>query len=154
MTPKMQFQQQNDFFKQQYCIFKMTTTLFNSKVEYIRPQYKNLLEVLSEPNNIYIGRGRIVFLPVDGVTQRYPLQDSIWANPYKKSLNISSEEILLKYEIYIRELIENNKLLPQLLELKGKNLYCWCVKKPIYCFEEHPIICHGQILMKIINENN
>ncbi len=50
------------------------------------------------------------------------------------------EEAIAKYEEWIRskpELIEAAKK-----ELKGKNLFCWC----------YPLACHGDILLKISNE--
>ena len=34
----------------------------NVKVNNIRPKYNNLKEWMDDPNNIYIGRGKIVFI--------------------------------------------------------------------------------------------
>ena len=63
----------------------MTTTVVNVKVENIRPEYQNLKEWMNDENNVYIGRGGIVF--IDG--ERFPKQNSEWANPFKISKDTS-----------------------------------------------------------------
>lgn len=120
------------------------TTLFktlvvNVRVSYIRPLYKNLKEWCKDSKNVYIGRAGIVFVD----KERFPKQASIWANPYKIGKNGTREEVLKKYEKYIRKKIKNENLQEQLLQLKGKNLGCWC----------HPEACHGDILVKLIEQN-
>lgn len=109
----------------------------NVKVKYIRPNYHNLKEWMGDENNVYIGRGGIVF--IDG--KRYPPSSSKWANPYKLK-DKSREECLKYYEIYIRFQIKNNPEYYNIQELKGKKLGCWCC----------PEMCHGDILCKILNE--
>ena len=112
----------------------MDTNVVNVKVAYIRPKYQNLKEWINGYDNIYIGRGGIVF--IDG--ERYPKKGSIWANPYK------GEGAIEKFEEYMREKLKSGKITrEQLLELKGKNLGCWC----------KPNACHGDILIKLINES-
>jgi hypothetical protein len=99
---------------------------------------------MGDPQNVYIGRGRIVF--IDG--KRYPPQDSIWANPFKVGKDGTLEEIIEKYEIYISQKLENEPELRRKLEkLKGKTLGCWCLDNP----ETKNIICHGQILQHLIS---
>lgn len=78
--------------------------------------------------DIYIGRG------------------SKWGNPYShklyskaKYLVKTREEAILKYEEYIRN---NEELLNDLHELRNKTLGCFC----------HPLPCHGDILLKLIEE--
>ena len=111
----------------------------NVKVKYIRPKYANLKEWMSDPDNVYIGRGGVVF--VDGL--RWPKQDSVWANPYKIGRDGDRQEVLAKYKQYINEKIKKDKeMIAQLHKLKGKLLGCWC--KP----EE----CHGDILISLIEE--
>ena len=113
----------------------MTTKVVNVKVAHIRPKYNNLKCWTEDPNNVYIGRGGIVF--IDG--ERFPKKASIWANPYKdKDRKLS----LKKYEEYILDKIEKEDLYDSLRELKGKNLGCWC----------KPESCHGDVLVSIINE--
>ena len=119
-------------------------SVVNVKVKHIRPAYKDLSEWMKNPNNVYIGRRGIVF--IDG--ERFPKLDSIWHNPFKidstsTSDSDSRDDVISKYETYIRKKILNDLTLRnELLKLKGKNLGCWC----------HPNKCHGDILLKILNE--
>ena len=114
------------------------TNVVNVKVANIRPKYNNLKEWSNDPNNIYIGRKGIVFID----KERYPKQDSIWANPYKinKNKNNDRNQVLQQYKIYIMEKIENEKLYDELAKLKKKNLGCWCYPEP----------CHGNVLKELI----
>lgn len=115
------------------------TTAVNVKVKFIRPEYNNLKEWVSDKNNVYIGRRGIVF--VDG--KRFPEKDSIWANPFKISKTVNRDNVIEQYEEYIRNKLNNdNKLVELLLKLEGKRLGCWC----------HPESCHGDILIKLIKE--
>lgn len=34
-------------------------------------------------------------------------------------------------------------------ELRGKTLGCWCINTD----KETPVKCHGQVLLKLLNEN-
>lgn len=111
-------------------------SVVNVKVKYIRPKYQNLKEWINDKNNEYIGRGGVVF--VDKI--RYPSCGSVWANPYKDG---TRKEIIEKYEIYIRNKLENDIFLRSSLKnLKNKNLGCWC----------KPENCHGDVLIKLIDE--
>lgn len=123
------------------------TKVVNVKVKYIRPRgYNNLREWCDCEDNVYIGRGGIVF--VDGV--RYPKHSSIWASPYPVK-DYGLEKCLKKYEKYIRKELEGESIpLEKLKELKGKNLGCWCVDGETTNTEN--IVCHGQILLKLIEE--
>lgn len=116
------------------------TTVVNIHVADIRPEYDNLREWMEDPNNIYIGRGRQVFID----DKRYPEKDSIWCNPFKVKKGDKSaaglNKILKQYETYIRNKIETENLQPELMKLAGKNLGCWCKPKR----------CHGDILVKLI----
>lgn len=117
----------------------MTTSVVNVKVAFIRPSYKDLSTWCQDPNNVYIGRGGVVF--VDGV--RYPKKDSVWANPYKISSTMNREQVIAAYETYIRaKLTASPELQAELKALKGKNLGCWCAPEP----------CHGDVLKKLLDE--
>lgn len=65
---------------------------------------------------------------------------SLWGNPYKIGRDGTRSEVIEKYYWYIKE---NDYLLKKTLELKGKVLGCYCKPKP----------CHGDVLIKIIEEN-
>jgi len=76
--------------------------------------------------DIYIGRA---------VNYTEFTRDSKWANYYGKNFK--------RYEFFVR-----NKLWNDLNELKGKKLGCWCITTD----KIKPVICHGQILLKLIKE--
>ena len=98
-------------------------SVVNCKVKYIRPKYNNLREWMNDESNIYIGRKGVVFID----SKRFPQNSSNFANPYKIGKDGTCEEILLKYENYIVNKLNNDEdLVIELLSLKGKNLGCWC----------------------------
>lgn len=74
-----------------------------------------------EPYDIYIGRR------------------SKWGNPYVVNEDGTREEVIDKYEKYVRD---QPNLMAALPELKGKVLGCWCAPKS----------CHGDVLVKLIAE--
>ena len=119
---------------------KYQTQVVNVSVKKIRPKYNNLSEWMKNKNeHEYIGRKGVVF--IDGI--RFPLYDSIWANPYKITENQSREQVLQLYSEYIEKKLESdNNLVKELLHLKGKKLGCWC----------KPECCHGDILVDLIKK--
>ena len=119
------------------------TCVSNVKVKSIRPKYEDIVDWMSDPNNVYIGRAGIVF--VNKVRQ--PKQSSIWANPYKTK-KYSLSECLKLYKIYIIKKIKDENLMDELLELRGKNLGCWCINTK----SSSDPVCHGQILMQLIDQ--
>ena len=70
---------------------------------------------------VYIGRG------------------SKWGNPYLIGKDGTRDEVIIKYEQYIRGKPE---LLADLPKLVGETLGCYC----------HPKKCHGDILVKLLHE--
>jgi hypothetical protein len=71
---------------------------------------------------------------------------SIWGNPFSHKDGTlaefkvaTREEAVAKYEGWIRNQPHLIKLLPR---LKGKILGCWCA----------PLLCHGSVLTKLIEE--
>lgn len=73
--------------------------------------------------------------------ERFPKQDSIWANPFKLK---TDQNCIEKYKDYIVKKLENPLLLEELKLLKGKNLGCWC----------HPNPCHANVLIELIKHYN
>ena len=116
----------------------------NVKVCYIRPKgYQNLQDWTNDSNNIYIGRKGIVFINTENGKERYPKYSSIWHNPFKiGNGKYTRDESLEKYEIYIKEKIQENPVKYDLNEIKNKNLGCWC----------KPEKCHGDILLKLLEK--
>jgi hypothetical protein len=120
------------------------TTVANVKVKCIRPQYDNLQIWMQDPNNVYIGRQGIVFVTKqDGSKERWPKRASVWANPYKAA-KIGREESIRQYREYIigrlNDPNDTEVTVEKLLELRGKNLGCWC----------KPEGCHGDVLVELI----
>ena len=74
-----------------------------------------------EPYDVYIGR------------------PSKWGNPFLIGKDGTREEVIAKYESWIRE---QGLLMLEIGELEGKILGCWCAPKP----------CHGDILLKLLQE--
>lgn len=110
----------------------------NCKVQFIRPRYKNLQEWMKDPNNVYIARAGVVFID----KQRFPKKASNFANPFKVGKSGSREEVIEKYRTYIKEKLEKDiSLQKELVEMKGKNLGCWCAPDP----------CHGDFLLELID---
>ena len=72
---------------------------------------------------VYIGRG------------------SKWGNPFVIGPDGTREDVIHKYEDYIRNRPE---LLAQLSELEGQTLGCFC----------KPQACHGDVLVKLLGESN
>lgn len=73
---------------------------------------------------------------------------SKWGNPYShkigtraKFLVSSVDEAVEKYEEYARN---NPEIMNSLDELENKIIGCWCA----------PNKCHGDVLIKLINEKN
>jgi uncharacterized protein DUF4326 len=84
--------------------------------------------------DVYIGRK----ITMGG----WNLSASMWANPYKVGTDGELDEVLCHYESYIRKKLHKPKYQEALSTLRGKRLGCWC----------HPKPCHGDILVKILNE--
>lgn len=115
------------------------TNVCNVKVKNIRPAYKNLKEWMEDSDNVYIGRSNVVIID----KKRFPNISSPFCNPYKEGKDGTLDQIIQKYEIYIRDKIDKDEnLKQQLIDMYGKNLGCWC----------KPEKCHGDILVKIIDE--
>jgi hypothetical protein len=115
------------------------TTVVCVKVKYIRPLgYHNLKEWTNDPNNVYIGRKGIVFIN----NERFPKQDSLWANPFKVKED-TREQSLARYREYIKGKLHTGEIsTKQLLALKGKTLGCWC----------SPMSCHGDVLLELLDQ--
>lgn len=113
------------------------TVVVNVKVENIRPEYKDLECWMKNKDNIYIGRRGIVFIN----NKRFPEEDSVWCNPFKINASSDREDVIKKYELYIKKRLQSEPgLVNELLKLKKKNLGCWC----------YPEGCHGDVLIKMI----
>jgi hypothetical protein len=64
---------------------------------------------------------------------------SKWGNPFIIGRDGDRNEVVRKYEAYIRA---NQSLINALPELRNKVLGCWCSPKS----------CHGDVLIKLLEE--
>lgn len=116
------------------------TRVVNVSVKHIRPQYQTLREWMADAQNVYIGRGSVIF--VDGA--RFPPQQSPWANPFrvvKGERGVTRAQAIARYRLHMLKLLElDPDLNAQLLALRGKTLGCWC----------RPEACHGDVLVELI----
>ena len=116
----------------------VTVYLGKSETTLNQTKYNNLKEWMNDDNNVYVGRSGIVFIN----KERFPKQSSKFANIYKVGKNGTREEVINKYKTYITNKLENDILLQkELINMKGKNLGCWC----------HPELCHANVLIELID---
>jgi hypothetical protein len=71
----------------------------------------------------------------------YVGRPSKWGNPFILGKDGTRDEVVKKYEEWIKTQPELIKALP---ELKGKILGCWCA----------PNKCHADVLLRLSNEKN
>lgn len=67
---------------------------------------------------------------------------SKWGNPFIIDVHGTRDEVIAKYEKWIKT---QPRLINDLHELEGKILGCWC--RPLHA-------CHGQVLEKMVAERN
>lgn len=80
---------------------------------------------------IYIGRKNT----------QYNLEASIFANPFPLNDSNNREIVLEQYKKWIwKQILDGNITKEQILELKDKNLVCYC----------SPKLCHGMVIKKLI----
>ena len=61
---------------------------------------------------------------------------SVWGNPFRVGRDGTRDDVVTKYEAWLRTQPE---LMAQLPELRGKTLGCWC----------KPLPCHGDVLARV-----
>ena len=124
----------------------MTTRIVNVRVKYIRNAddgwicekvKPTLKDWMDDDENVYIGRRGCILID----KRRFPEKNSEYANPYKVGKDGTLDEVLEKYEIYLRKKLEDDTFKVSFLTLKGKRLGCWC----------KPNKCHGDIILKILD---
>ena len=74
-------------------------------------------------------------------------------NPFRVSQTETAEEVIERYEKLILSLVHLEEFLGNLWEqtLKGKlSLGCWCINSIVG--DGQPIICHAQVLAKMLME--
>lgn len=123
----------------------MTTTQC-LKVASLRKDTKDqtitLEKWMNDPNNIYVGRRGRIFIGQGDEKRIFHYKGSKYANPYKvgkKEGEYTPEESIKLYEKYI---VDNHLIESIKMELKNKNLGCFCDQKGQ---------CHAKVLAKIAN---
>lgn len=83
---------------------------------------------------------------------------SKWGNQYThkdgtmaKFKVATREEAVEKYREYA---LNNEEIMSSLGELKGKVLGCWCAKKGGLTTSDKPFVCHGQVLIQLLEDQN
>lgn len=76
------------------------------------------------------------YAPV-GVDDVYIGRPSKWGNPYVIGPDGNRQQVIEKYEAHLYD----SGLIDDILELRGKNLVCWCAPRP----------CHGDVLLRLAN---
>ena len=113
-------------------------SIVNCRVENIRPKYVNLKEWMDDCNNVYIARANVVFID----KERFPKQSSKFANPFKIGKHGTRDEVIDKYNDWMKERLNNDvELRAEFMQLKGKNLGCWCC----------PERCHGSVILQLLD---
>ena len=111
---------------------KKSMSVVNVKKSYLAKNNIGSFEEWAErSDSVYIGRNMSFY--VKGATK------SKWSNPFTVK-KYGLDECLVEYEKYVRE----TTLYKELPELQGKTLGCWCKPNP----------CHGDILVKLLDEYN
>lgn len=91
--------------------------------------------VVVQDCDVYIGRACYM--------SGWQLAKSTWANPFTIKEYKSAEEVCKRYEVYMRDRLEKEPGLKEELKLlRGRSLGCWCAPK----------MCHGHVLVKLLNE--
>ena len=75
-------------------------------------------------------------IPEDAVYVGRPTK---WGNPYRIGVDGDRETVVRKYEEYV-----HNGGTPDVSELRGKNLVCWCAPKQ----------CHADVLLELANNKD
>ena len=80
----------------------------------------------------------IDIIPKDAIYVGRPTK---WGNPYKidDKRGNTREVVIKRYEHW---LTSSSQLMSELVELRGKDLYCWCA----------PLPCHADVLLRLGNE--
>ena len=83
--------------------------------------------------------------PCSNVESVYIGRPSMFGNPYRIGVDGTREEVITKYDIWVREMIKvDDRFRGAIKGLKGKLLVCWC----------RPLACHGDVLVRIAEELN
>lgn len=71
-------------------------------------------------------------------TATYVGRPSKWGNPFLIGRDGPRDEVIERYRLYLSQ---NDDLMAQIVELRGRDLVCWCA----------PHRCHADILLELAN---
>lgn len=109
--------------------------------------------VIVQGCDVYCGRKR----GLQGGWQQIIHAASDWENPYKPGQDGTLDEVIVKYEIYIREKIRQDpqKWLTYLKNIVSQGrplvLGCWCKADKRGNYDPN-VLCHGDVIVKLCNE--
>jgi hypothetical protein len=122
------------------------TRVVNVRVAHIRPKHPDLRAWCADRDNVYIGRGGIVFLDDGtgtGARCRYPPRGSLFANQFKVGKHGDHARVVELYRQHVKSLLgESSEARELFAALRGKNLGCWCKPGP----------CHGDVLVEMLQD--
>lgn len=98
--------------------------IFSTELKSMLKQSSLVVHCKREAFDVYIGR------PTD------------LGNPYEIGKHGTRDEVIEKYEVWLRKKLRNKTFRAEFLKLKGKRLGCWC----------RPLACHGDVIVKLLNE--
>ena len=95
--------------------------------------------IVGKPVRLQFKKGQKTESP-NGLPVVYCGRPSVWGNPFKMKKESDREQVMSDY----RKFIEGHEILKRKakIELKGKNLSCWC---------EDGKDCHASVLLEIAN---
>jgi hypothetical protein len=70
----------------------------------------------------------------------YVGRPSKWGNPFEIGRDGAREEVVAKYREWV---VKQPRLMAALREIAGKDLACWCIRRP----------CHAEVLIKLANHS-
>lgn len=88
------------------------------------PRATQVVHLRKQDYDVYIGRA----MP--------GLSASVWGNPFRIGKDGSREDVIRRYEVWLKEQPE---LMARLPEIQGRTLGCWC----------KPSACHGDVLARL-----
>jgi len=91
----------------------------------------HVVQMLKETKVVNIKTYKGEYIPIH--------RGTIWGNPYRIGVDGTRDEVIDRYEKYLRTSL---LLLADLPKLEGETLGCFCKPKR----------CHGDVLVKLLNE--
>ena len=113
------------------------------KVKYLRPEYDNLEEWMSNPKNILVTRHGRVFIGNGDSKKVFHYKGSKWCNPFTVKEH-GLEKCIKLYQEYLNEMLKHEQNIEEFLMLKEVS--------QIGCFCEPGSVCHRDVIINKLKE--